>query len=239
MSRTSILALPLFVCFLAMTAGRCSASENLFDQVRGQTRSISEERRDTLSKLAASISKSIEQHGKARVTFICTHNSRRSQFSQAWLHAAVEHVGLGDKVQIFSGGTESTACNPRTVSALKRAGFDFDVKSSEGENPTYSAIDPKFDTPLLMFSKVFDKAPNPTSNFIAVMCCGDADEKCPVVQGAADRIALHYVDPKVSDGTAEESKTYDERCRQIGSEMYFAALQIADRLDANSKSLAK
>jgi len=38
--------------------------------------------------------------------------------------------------------------------------------------------------------------------------------------GAA-RFALPYDDPKQSDGTPTEVKTYDERCRQIAREMLY------------------
>lgn len=182
--------------------------------------------------LAAAISKSIEQRGVAEVTFICTHNSRRSQFSQAWPHASIDHVGLGDKVRVFSGGTESTACNPRTIASLKPAGFEFDVAGPSKANPRYSAVRPDLDSALVLFSKVYDQSPNPNANFIAVVCCGDADQRCPAVAGATDRIALHYVDPKVADDTPQEASTYDERCMQIGSEMLSTALKVDKHLQA-------
>jgi hypothetical protein len=35
------------------------------------------------------------------------------------------------------------------------------------------------------------------------------------------------VDPKVSDGSAEEGATYDERLRQIGTEMLYMMGQVA------------
>ncbi|MEM8668186.1 MAG: protein-tyrosine-phosphatase [Planctomycetota bacterium] len=222
--------LPLMVCLTVVAPENASASDDLFEDIKPMAQSIPAERQEILSKLATAISTSIQDEGTANITFICTHNSRRSQFSQAWLHAAAEQVGLSDKIQAFSGGTEATACNPRTVAALSRAGFGFDVTNSNDTNPKYSLIQPKSKKPLTMFSKVYDKSPNPDSNFIAVMCCGDANERCPVVAGASERIALLYVDPKVSDGTSKESETYDERCRQIGSEMYFIMKKVADQL---------
>jgi len=54
------------------------------------------------------------------------------------------------------------------------------------------------------------------------MTCGSADEACPVVPGAAARIALRYVDPKVADGTPEESQTYDARSREIARDLLYA-----------------
>lgn len=48
-----------------------------------------------------------------------------------------------------------------------------------------------------------------------------ADENCPFIPGAYRRIPLTYIDPKVSDNTPEESSTYNERCKQIATEMFF------------------
>ncbi|MEO1256383.1 MAG: protein-tyrosine-phosphatase, partial [Bacteroidota bacterium] len=56
----------------------------------------------------------------------------------------------------------------------------------------------------------------------AIMTCSEADAECPIVFGADSRIKLFYEDPKVSDGTSEEASTYDERCKQIAAEMYYA-----------------
>jgi hypothetical protein len=38
----------------------------------------------------------------------------------------------------FSGGTEVTACNPRTVAALKRCGIRFSFKAESSSNPHYA-----------------------------------------------------------------------------------------------------
>ena len=53
------------------------------------------------------------------------------------------------------------------------------------------------------------------------MTCSDADANCPFVPGAAYRKPVTYRDPKESDGTDKEKETYDERCRQIGTEMFY------------------
>ncbi len=75
--------------------------------------------------------------------------------------------------------------------------------------------------PITAFSKVYSKDGNPTEGFVALMCCGEADDACPVVEGASARFAIHYVDPKVSDDTEKEAATYDERCHQIATEMFY------------------
>lgn len=62
---------------------------------------------------------------------------------------------------------------------------------------------------------------------MAMMCCADASEKCPIVEGASARIPLHYVDPKAFDGTEREAAAYDERCLQIAQEMFYVIEQGA------------
>ena len=71
------------------------------------------------------------------------------------------------------------------------------------------------------FSKTYDDPVNPKSDFVAIMTCSQADEACPLLHGAALRVLIRYDDPKVSDGTPEETAVYDARCKQIGSEMLY------------------
>jgi arsenate reductase (thioredoxin) len=74
---------------------------------------------------------------------------------------------------------------------------------------------------MICFSKKFGDPFNPQYDFAAIMTCSDADENCPFVPGATKRFSITYIDPKESDGTPQESETYDERCRQIAREMLF------------------
>ncbi|MEX2585655.1 MAG: protein-tyrosine-phosphatase, partial [Balneolaceae bacterium] len=117
-----------------------------------------------------------------------------------------------------------TAFNPRAVSALKRAGFI--IENPGGDNPTYKVKFSDDIPPLICFSKRFDDETNPKDNFAAIMTCSDADENCPFVPGTDFRQAITYRDPKESDETPEESKIYDERCRQIASEMFYMMSQL-------------
>ena len=165
--------------------------------------------------------------GLAKLTFICTHNSRRSHFGQVWAQVAAHHQGIDSLVTTYSGGTESTAFNDRAVAALRRAGLDIHP-AQIGENTKYAVHYAEGLEPLLCFSKKYDDASvNPTGGFAAVMTCSEADKGCPVVYGSAARFAIPYVDPKVSDGTPEERDTYDARCAQIAREMLYAMAAAA------------
>lgn len=182
---------------------------------------IPPERKQELQQLANYVGGCIAKGQDAKLTFVCTHNSRRSHLTQIWTQIAAAHHGV-NHVQTFSGGTEVTACNPRTVAALKRCGLRFSIKVESSSNPHYAVAFSDREPPLICFSKVFNRAPNPSSNYCAVMTCSHADQSCPVAIGCDLRLAIRYEDPKVSDDTPQEAATYDERCAQIAREMLYA-----------------
>lgn len=184
---------------------------------------ISKERKEKLWEISDSIWTKIRNKKPARLTFICTHNSRRSHFCQVWAATLAEYFGM-EGIETYSGGTEVTAFNPRAVKAIKRAGFT--VEDPGGENPHYKVFYDEQEAPLVCYSKRFNDEVNPGKNFVAVLTCSDADQNCPVVPGTEFRITIPYEDPKQADGTPEEAKVYDERCRQIATEMYYMLSQL-------------
>lgn len=182
---------------------------------------ISDNRKKELQDLAATIKEQLNDHDQANITFICTHNSRRSQLAELWLRTAAHFYSL-ETIKTFSGGTETTAFNYRMVEALVRAGFSMEKKGDE-DNPTFYIQLDEEGEPERMFSKKYDDPFNPSKNFIAVMVCSQANEECPFVPDAYARIALPYKDPKHADGTPKESFAYDDKVREIGREMIFLA----------------
>jgi len=189
------------------------------DSLTAEFELISAERKAALQQMAAYIRGQKDSSSPVQLTFICTHNSRRSHMGQIWAAAAAAYYGI-DGVETFSGGTEATAFNPRAVAAMKRAGFEID---STGENnPRYLVHMEKNDKGLVCFSKKYDDASNTQNDFAAIMTCSQADADCPYIPGAKFRLSLPYNDPKEADGTPAETERYDERCRQIGREMMYA-----------------
>lgn len=179
---------------------------------------IPAERKNDLGDVAEFIKQELETAGTARLNFICTHNSRRSHLAQIWAQTAADYYGI-EGVKTYSGGTEATAFNPNAVAAIKRAGFE--VENPGGDNPEYKIRFSDDAEPMICFSKTFDDSVNPSKDFTAIMTCSDADANCPLVPGAKFRKPITYRDPKEADGTDRESDVYDERCRQIGSEMFY------------------
>jgi arsenate reductase (thioredoxin) len=178
---------------------------------------------ESLDKIADYIRKKQEKNEKTEIIFICTHNSRRSHLAQIWAQTAARHFDLKN-ISTFSGGTEATAFNYRTVASIERSGFK--VENPGGENPKYEVKISDDSTPMICFSKKYSDSANPQQGFLAVMVCDHADEACPVVAGAERRISLPYIDPKKSDGTAAESETYDSRSMQIALEMYYVMSKV-------------
>lgn len=196
-----------------------------------QFHQVSDERRILLDDLAMYIVESRQTGPVTNLTFICTHNSRRSHMAQLWAVAAAKYYGI-DNIASFSGGTEVSAFNPRAITALEKAGFRI-TKTTAGSNPGYEASFGPDDMPLPMFSKKFDHDYNPASDFAAVMVCSDADKNCPFVPGADTRIAIPYDDPKAYDETPEAAIMYDERCRQIAIEMLYTMQQVREKTPGN------
>lgn len=185
---------------------------------------IPPDRQRELTKIALYVRTQLDANGTADLTFICTHNSRRSHMSQVWAQTAASYYGITG-VRTYSGGTEATAFNPRAVAAIRRAGFEV-LQQTEDANPVYEvSAGPDLPT-MTAFSKRFEDSTNPQENFCAVMTCSEADKNCPVVAGASFRVAIPYEDPKAFDGTPQESTKYDERCRQISREMLWLFSQV-------------
>jgi arsenate reductase (thioredoxin) len=225
-------ALALFaICVYTISAVNLVGSEeNLIEPLRatarraaGGAKEVPAERKAILDKAAQFIRERLDTGKPAQLTFVCTHNSRRSHLAQIWAQTAAAYYGIPN-IQTASGGTEATACNIRTVRSLRRIGFSI-ADSTGGTNPVYIAQFAEAGRGLRLFSKVYSHPDNPQTDFAALMCCDHADEACPVVKGAAARFPIHYKDPRLSDGTPAESATYDERSQQIAREMFYMLSQ--------------
>ncbi|HKX61459.1 MAG TPA: protein-tyrosine-phosphatase [Verrucomicrobiae bacterium] len=220
---------------LAAVAGVLNATADELDlletlrpsahQAVAQFGQIDAERKTDLQQAAAFIRGRLRERKSTDVTFICTHNSRRSHLSQLWAQTAALYYGVSN-VTTFSGGTEVSACNIRTVRVLRRAGFSI-VQSSGGTNPVYLAQFSENRPAVKLYSKVFSTQENPQKEFAALFCCDSAASSCPVVPGAGLRLPILYLDPKVSDNSPKEQATYDERSRQIAREMFFLMSQAS------------
>lgn len=183
---------------------------------------ISEERLEVLQTLIDYIQRKVEAKEDINLNFICTHNSRRSQFSQIWAKTAAMSFGI--HANCYSSGVEVTAFNERAVESIRRSGFQ--ISAEREVNPIYQLSPGEGMESITAFSKLFDDEANTAEKFAAVMTCSHADENCPFIPGTEERIPLRYEDPKAFDDTPQEKEKYDERSLQIASELFYVFSRV-------------
>lgn len=186
--------------------------------------SIPSERKRILQPLIDFIQQKIENKEAVNLSFICTHNSRRSHLAQVWAQIAAKHYNVMN-VYCYSGGTEETALFPMLVEVLSSQGLSV-LKITEDTNPVYVLKYSENSMPIIGFSKRYNHLFNPISGFAAVMTCSQADENCPFVSGAEKRIAVTFEDPKESDGKDNQQEVYTTRSLEIAREIFYVFSQI-------------
>ena len=206
-----------------------TALDNYLKDIETEFIDIPEDRVEILQKLGDYVISALKREGLAQLVFICTHNSRRSQFGEIWALTAAQFYGIRN-IGTFSGGTGSTAFNPRAVAAIIRAGFRIEKREDNMDNPHYLISSGENFHGNPMFSKEYNDDANPDKVFCAILVCSDADEACPIIPGAEDRIFLPYEDPKAFDNMDQEETKYDERCRQIAREMFFTFRYVKNNI---------
>ena len=115
---------------------------------------------------------------KQKVLFICTHNSARSQMSEAYLRKLA-----GDRFEVESGGFEPTTINPLAVEAMKEE--DIDISG----NKTNSVFE------LYKEGRLYD---------YVITVCDDSENLCPIFPGITRRLHWAFEDPVSFMGTDEE-----------------------------------
>jgi arsenate reductase len=207
------------------------------NQVVSELGTIPADRKELLGEIAASISTQLEAGKAAQLTFICTHNSRRSHMSQIWAETAAYYYGLHN-IHTFSGGTQATACNCRTIAAMRRVGFEIE-DATTGDNPIYLVRYASDRPAIRAYSKLYNADANPKKDFFALMTCSVADKSCPYVAGAIGRFAIHYADPRLCDDTPTETAAYNERCREIAREMFYVMAQVKKSQETAARLASK
>jgi len=184
---------------------------------------VGKNRKDKLIELAQVIKRNHEQKNTVKIIFICTHNSRRSQFSQVWAHVSSLYFKL-NFIKPFSGGTEIDTVNLNVIKSLISSGLKIE-KTHKGK-AVYLLKSFKKDKGINLYSKVYDSKLNPSKYFIAIMTCSDADQMCPVIKGADKKVFLPYPDPRTSDQTGLEKKIYGKINAVIAKEMFYLMKQL-------------
>ena len=115
---------------------------------------------------------------KAKVLFMCTGNSARSQIAEALLKKYA-----GDKFDVYSAGLEPKDINPYTKQALQEIGI-----SLEGH-----------------YAKHVREYMGKLKFRYLITVCSDAEEKCPATfHGISHRLHWSFEDPAAFVGSDEE-----------------------------------
>ncbi|MGY5355815.1 hypothetical protein [Wenyingzhuangia sp. IMCC45467] len=193
-----------------------------------RTTKLDIQRETLLQNIANKIVKTINTKEKVNLNFICTHNSRRSQFAQVWAYFAMEYYNINNGFS-FSSGTNTTSFYSSTLKALETSGFKFSLEEFSHKNPKYVISYSGCDKEIICYSKVVED-PIIAIPFIAITTCGNADENCPVILDASARFHLPYKDPKWSDDEENEKEVYLNTSKLIAGEMGILFKKVQDQL---------
>jgi arsenate reductase len=116
---------------------------------------------------------------KARVLFVCIHNSARSQMAEAWLNQL-----YGDRFEAESAGLEPGTLNPLAVQVMAEEGIDISQKGTRDVFAVYRS------------GRLY--------RYVVTVCDETAAERCPVFPGVAERLHWGFPDPSRVQGSAEE-----------------------------------
>jgi arsenate reductase len=116
---------------------------------------------------------------KARVLFICGHNSGRSQMAEAFLKDMA-----GDRIDVESAGLEPKTVNPLVIEVMQEIGFDLSQAKS----------DSVFD--FFKEGRLYD--------YVITVCDETAAGQCPVFPGITKRFHWPFKDPEALTGIHEE-----------------------------------
>jgi arsenate reductase len=109
-----------------------------------------------------------------RVLFLCVHNSARSQIAEGLLRAMA-----GDRVHVFSAGSDPTRVHPFAVRVLQDEGIDAARQRS----------------------KSVDEFVNQRFDYVITLC---AEEVCPTFPNAVARLHWELRDPAAVEGSTDE-----------------------------------
>ena len=121
----------------------------------------------------------------ARVLFLCTHNSARSQMAEGLLRRLA-----GDRFEVASAGTEARGVNPVAVRAMAEIGIDLRGHTS----------------------KTLERFLGERWDYV-ITVCDNANESCPVFPGRISRLHWSFDDPSAAAGGDEQRLAVFRRVR--------------------------
>jgi protein-tyrosine-phosphatase len=128
-----------------------------------------------------------DAHHPARVLFLCTHNSARSQMAEGILR----HLG-GSRVAVFSAGSHPADVHPDAVRVLARMGIDISRQRA----------------------KHLDELTNQSFDYI-ITVCDRVREVCPLFPKDPEQIHWSFPDPAAVEGDTAPEHAFQQTARQL------------------------
>jgi ArsR family transcriptional regulator, arsenate/arsenite/antimonite-responsive transcriptional repressor / arsenate reductase (thioredoxin) len=138
----------------------------------------------------------------ARVLFVCTHNSARSQIAEGLMR----HLSAG-QVQVSSAGSEPATIHPDAVRTMAALGIDIRAQHAKGFE---DVRDQPFDT--------------------VITVCDRAREVCPTFPGEAQHIHWGLPDPAAIADEQERQQAFADTAQRLHSRIrhYLTAQHTGD-----------
>ncbi len=114
-----------------------------------------------------------------KILFLCTGNSCRSQMAEGWARYLKKDI-----IEPYSAGIETHGMNPNAIRVMAEAGVDISSHHS----------------------KHIDELKHIHFDWV-ITVCDNANERCPIFPGKANRFHISFDDPPK---LAENAKTEDE-----------------------------
>lgn len=137
-----------------------------------------------------------------RVLFLCTHNSARSQMAEGLLRK----MG-GNKVEVFSAGSEPTSVHPTAIKVMAERGIDL---SAHRAKDLEELVGQSFD--------------------YVISVCDKVREICPVFPGSPEHIHWSFPDPVIAQGNTQARQlSFEETARGLTTRIQYLLLMIDRR----------
>ena len=179
---------------------------------------ITAERKQHLDHISHTMAKILHERRYLEIVFLCTHNSRRSIFSEIMSHVLSDALKL--PFYSYSGGAEGTYIAPQVITTLEDIGFETSRFNSRLDT-AYHIKYRKRKNALVFYSHNMDNFIRKQYPYITISTCDEATETCPVGPAEAIRFSTPYEDPKVADGTPMESAVYRATCDEITTNLLY------------------
>lgn len=199
--------------FYAKLKEYCSELPREFKKIPG-------ERKIVLEQIGDYIYKTTSERETARLLYICTLNSRRSQFAQVWAQTAAYYYKLKN-IKTYSGGYSEDAINYRILEALKKAGFSITAAEGYSQNPVYLLSIGQRYPDIFIFSKKYDFWQNPNEKYTTILCSKDLIDMNFKPAGTEEVFPLPYEDIQIYDNSTGNLLKNDEICHQVAREMFY------------------